>query len=275
MTINDETPRAVKTTAQALKQQAMDAERAHAPKTTKADGKGAAQNYVADGGVIVPVRTGSTAVAVPDTRPYTAQYIDGIAPPGAIVGRGIKWSKAGSFTYMDDDTEIGEDVDWTFLGDQTLIGWIKFIPDQPPDRRMGLLYEGFVMPARSTLGDDDPAQWPLGLSGVAEDVWKHQNCIVLQKAGTDELATFLTTSTTGRRAVGNLLRHYERTLKMYPGMLPVIRLKKSGFEHRDPRIGWVSVPSFVVVGRAPRDSVAVPDTSVGGDLNDALPDDMR
>ena len=31
------------------------------------------------------------------------------------------------------------------------------------------------------------------------------------------------------------------------------------------------VPAFAVVGRAPRDSVAKPDTSLGADLSDAIP----
>jgi hypothetical protein len=53
--------------------------------------------------------------------------------------------------------------------------------------------------------------------------------------------------------------------------MPVVRLKSGGFNHRDDRIGWVSVPVFAVVGRAPRDSAAKPDTSAAGDLNDQIP----
>jgi hypothetical protein len=33
----------------------------------------------------------------------------------------------------------------------------------------------------------------------------------------------------------------------------------------------VDVPVFVVVGRAPRDSAAKPDTSIGAYLNDEIP----
>jgi hypothetical protein len=56
-----------------------------------------------------------------------------------------------------------------------------------------------------------------------------------------------------------------------PGELPVIKLKVGGFNHKDERIGWVPTPVFAVVGRAPRDSAAKPDTSSSGDMSDAIP----
>lgn len=156
---------------------------------------------------------------------------------------------------------------------ETLVGWIKFSHDDdtPPVRIMGLLYDGFVMPARATLGDLDQSQWLAGLSGAPEDPWHHQVCLVLQNAETKELCTFATTSITGRRAVGNLLRHYDRMQRTNPGEVPAVRLKAGGFNHRDERIGWVATPVFAVVGRAPRDSAAKPDTSIAADLNDQIP----
>jgi hypothetical protein len=94
---------------------------------------------------------------------------------------------------------------------------------------------------------------------------------VLQHTQTRELYTFASTSQTGRRAVGNLLRHYDRMRRANTGEVPVVRLKSGGFNHRDDRIGWVPVPVFAVVGRAPRDSAVKPDTSIEADLNDAVP----
>jgi len=76
---------------------------------------------------------------------------------------------------------------------------------------------------------------------------------------------------TGRRAVGNLLRHYDRMQKMHADELLVVRLKTGGFNHRDERIGWVHTPVFAVVGRAPRDGAVKPDTSLPTDLNDQIP----
>jgi hypothetical protein len=51
----------------------------------------------------------------------------------------------------------------------------------------------------------------------------------------------------------------------------VVKLKTGGFNHKDDRIGWVPTPVFAVVGRAPRDSAAKPDTSLSGDMSDTIP----
>jgi hypothetical protein len=217
------------------------------------------------------VATKSTAVAVPDNRDYRQRYLDEIAP-SSIVGRLIKFCKDGRFVTSDDGAPISEDAEFIALCDQTLVGWIKFNGyDAPPDRHQGLLYDGYIMPPRESLGDLDEAQWETGLSGRPEDPWMHQMCVVLQHADTREMFTFSTSSVSGRRAVGNLLRHYDRMQRSGGDELPVVRLKAGGFNHRDDRIGWVPVPVFVAVGRASRDSADRPDTSTAADLNDELP----
>jgi hypothetical protein len=207
-----------------------------------------------------------TAVAMPDGRTPREAYLDEVAP-AAIVGRLIKFTREGAFVTADDEAEISDTADFTVLADQTLVGWLRFNDDAPPDRIMGLLYDGFVPPPRNQL---DQANWPAGLSGAPEDPWKHQMYLVLQGENS-ELFTFATSSMTGRRAVGNLLRHFDRMQKTHPDELPVVRLRTGGFQHRDDRIGWVHTPVFAVVGRAPRDSAAKPDTSPAGDLNDQIP----
>jgi hypothetical protein len=58
--------------------------------------------------------------------------------------------------------------------------------------------------------------------------------------------------------------------KTRPDELPVVRLGKGGFQHKDSRVGFVDVPVFVVIGRAPRDSATKPDTSIGTFLNDEI-----
>jgi hypothetical protein len=93
---------------------------------------------------------------------------------------------------------------------------------------------------------------------------------VLQRGDTGELFTFTTSSKTGRRAVGNLLHHFNRMQKTNADMFPVIKLKTGGYDHKDPRVGWVNTPVFAVVGRAPRDSAAKPDSSLRGDMDDEI-----
>lgn len=252
--------RATRTTAQVLSQQKRDAEH-----DTKQSTEKATQSQA-----VALARP--AAIAVPDTRTPVQQYVDEIAP-SAIAGRMIRFGKNGDFVITDTEEVVSPDTDFIALCDETLIGWIKFHRDEetPPDRVMGILYDGFVMPSRESLGDSDPAKWPPGLSDRPEDPWQHQICLVLQQSKTHELFTFVTTSRTGRRAVGNLLRHYDRMRKKDDEHYPVIRCKTGGFNHRDERIGWVPTPTFAIVGKAPKASTTVPDTSPSADLNDQIP----
>ena len=201
---------------------------------------------------------------------YRARYLDECAPSG-IVGRLVKFDKTGTFVTSDDGEEVDEDAEFIAFCDQTVIGWQKFNgPGEPPDKVMGLLYDNFIMPPRESLGDLDPKEWELGLDGKEQDPWQHAQMLVLQNTETQELYTFTTSSKTGRRAVSNLLKHFDRMQKANPGELPFVRLRRGSFAHKDERIGMVNVPVFVVCGRQPRDSVAKPDTSLGAFLQDEI-----
>jgi hypothetical protein len=255
-----------RTAVEINKQQKEDAERDLAKRTAakaSAASNGAPMTEVA-------VRQ-EAAIAAPDTRAAAEKYLDEVAP-ASIVGRMVKFNKEAQFVTRDDGEPIAKDAEFVALCDQTLIGWVRFNDaGTPPDRVMGLWYDNFAMPPRKTLGDLDQAAWELGLDGKPADPWQHHQYLVLQRAGTAELFTFVTSTETGRRAVGNLLRHFRRMERTMPGELPVVRLTVGGFNHRDPRVGWVPVPVFTVVGRSPRDSAVKPDTSIGADLNDELP----
>jgi len=211
--------------------------------------------------------------AVPESpADFRQRYIDEIAP-NTIAGRLVKFDKSGRFVTADDGEPIDDTRDFVALCDETLVGWIKFDPDgeAPPERHAGLLYDGYIMPARESLGDLDEAEWPAGLSGAPTDPWQHQILLVLEDRASHELFTFATSSKTGRRAVGNLLRYYDRIAKQGHDSYPVTRLKAGGFEHKDPRIGFVATPSFAIVGRAPKASAAKPDSSPAADLQDHIP----
>jgi hypothetical protein len=218
----------------------------------------------------------TAAVTVPDNRSYRQRYLDEVAP-ASIVGRLIKFSKDGQFITADDEEPVPTDTEFAALCDQTLVGWLKFNGEGlPPDRAMGLLYGDFVMPPRQSLGDLDQSEWDMGLDGTPADPWQHHICIVLQNTATQELFTYDTSSKTGRRACGNLLRHYDRMCRTHPDDLPRVRLGTGRFAHKDARVGWVTVPLFIVIGRTPRDGVASPDpTTTAKYLDDDLPPNMK
>ncbi len=189
--------------------------------------------------VPAPAAQQTTAVALPDTRDEVQKYLDEIAP-AAVVGRLVKFSKDGQFITADDSEPISDAAEFVVLADETLVGWIKFNgTGEPPDRRMGLLYGGFKMPPRDTLGDDDQSAWDNGLNGLPEDPWKHQIYVVLQNVESGELYTYIASSQTARRSVGHLLRHYDRLRRTHPDEYPIVRLKAGGFQHR--REQWAVV----------------------------------
>jgi hypothetical protein len=219
---------------------------------------------------VMPKPATAAMTSAERNKEYRSRYLDEVAPSG-IAGRLIKFGKDGAYVTSDDGAALPEAAEYILLADDTLVGWMKFNGvGEAPEKIMGLLFEGFEMPSRESLGDLDPKAWELGLDNQPQDPWLHQQCLVLQNTETAELYTFTTSSKTGRRAVGQLLRHYERMQRTKPDELPVIRLGKGGFKHKDSRVGWVDTPVFVVVGRAPRDSAAKPDTSLGTFLDDKI-----
>jgi hypothetical protein len=236
--------RATKTTAQALHEQQEQAERDRGARSQP-----------------LPAVAKATPPTAPDRRTARQRYLDDIAPSG-IVGRLAKFDgKAGKFVFVDTDEAIGDGEDFVVLADQTMVAYVKFQPEQGPLRIGGLLYApDFELPPREQLGDNDKAKWEIGLSGQPDDPWKEEMMLVLKRPATMELLTFSTLNKTGRRAVGNLLKHYDRLQATSPGSFPVVRLKVGGYE--DSRYGWVHVPNFVVVGVSPGHTAAIPDTSL-------------
>src|SRR6478609_5100131 len=83
----------------------------------------------------------------------SGQILDDVAPT-TMVGRQIKSTKEYVFATADDGEPVSDDADYIALCDQTAVGMGRFYGEgNPPDFRMGILYDGFVMPERETLGE--------------------------------------------------------------------------------------------------------------------------
>jgi hypothetical protein len=142
---------------------------------------------------------------------------------------------------------------------------------QPAGAQARPIVAGFNPPKREELGDLDQAEWETGLSGKPTDPWQFQLLLPLQHVQTNELFVFQTTSITGRRAVDRLIQGCERMMRIEPNEYPVIKLRISGFQHRDDRVGWVKVPAFERIGKAPKTDVTMAVTTVAKDLDDEIP----
>jgi hypothetical protein len=242
------------TSEQKLKQQSADAEHEQKLKQQRTEQ-----------GVIVP----APKMALTNGGSPVAEYVavHGVGMTGTF----FKFGKDG-FVTTSDETAIPEGTQFTVIYDQVVGGWIKFMgKGNPPIRKQGRLFEGFVPVPRSELGDNDREEWELGLSGQPQDPWQIQLLLPLQNVETGELFVFQTTSVTGRRAVDNLIQQCAQMQKKDPDHYPVIKLRIGGFEHRDERVGWVKTPAFERVGKAPKADTTVAATAVAEDMNDAIP----
>ena len=154
--------------------------------------------------------TKASVPAVLDTRSAVQRFCDEVDPV-SIVGPMLKFSKDAAYVRTDTDEEISDQTIFAVHADQTVSGLIKFNgPGNPPDRHMGALYDNYSPPPRETLGDTDESRWEIGLDGKPADPWQPTVYLLLENTETHELATFVTNSKTGRRAVAKLLRHYDR-----------------------------------------------------------------
>jgi hypothetical protein len=107
------------------------------------------------------------------------------------------------------------------------------------------------------------------MTGRPEDPWQEVMMVPLEHIDSGEIYVFQTGSVTGLRAVSNLLRQASRLANKDPDNLPVIKLRAGGFDHR--KFGWVKVPAFEFVGKAPKSNIAAAATTVSADLDDAIP----
>lgn len=221
----------------------------------------------------VPATIVSGLPVVPSTpRSTVDDYLDTFDPV-RMVGRRAGFDiKGARHRTADDDETISETTPFVFLGDQTAAGYCMFDgPGNPPTVHMGLIFDGFVVPPRSSMGHTDESQWEIGLDGKPSDPQQLHVYLVFENTETRELITWVANSKTSRSAANKLIRHFHRVSKTDSSFYPLVLLKVGGFQHKDPRVGWVPVPTFTIAGRIPRADAAKPDAAQSGLPNDEIP----
>jgi hypothetical protein len=206
-----------------------------------------------------------TPAATPATIPDSARrYLDKSA--GTVIGKVVKLNgQTGKFVVGDGTEEM--DLSATYLAhcSQVQIGFVNFPEDGgQPTRAMVPLFSGVDPPERSSLGDNDPAQWPVSqFDNQARDPWVPQTVLVLQNAESNALFTLVASSISARNAIDNLLRQYS----FFPGESPLVRLSVGKYLHKT-RKTWIHYPDFRLVGRA---KATTPVAPVQADFQDEIP----
>jgi len=186
-------------------------------------------------------------------------------------GTRIKLAQSGSFETPDGKA-IEPTTQFIFLGSETLWGYLWLQKGEPPRRAMGLRSQGFIVPKEHELPDNDPATWPINdLSGKPQSPWQKHVYLVLQEVSSGALYTYDTSSWSGLKEAGRLLRHFDRLCKTHPDRLPVVRLTK-GTGYRKETGAPYPKPVIVVDGTAPRTDAATPGPAVvKNEMDDQIP----
>jgi hypothetical protein len=183
----------------------------------------------------------------------------------------VRFNKDGKFILpTEGDKELSESSTYAVIWDQGRGGFQKFGgKGERPEYRVGLIF-GDKPPERGELPDNDPSQWPISdLSGEREDPWREVIMVPLQSTEDGQVYVFSTMSVTGLRAASNLLTQSARMAAKDGDHYPVIKLRCGGYEHK--RFGWVKVPGFERVGKAPKSDITAAVTSIAGDMDDEIP----
>jgi hypothetical protein len=162
-----------------------------------------------------------------------------------LLGPILKFTK-GDYLIGRDSEECPE-KEVVALMPGLLWGWIRWEDNFPVEHIMGLLTEGFVMPALDTLSHRDKEKWELDSKGEPRDPWAESAYLPVISVNAETVYTFATSTDGGRRrALAPLCREYGNRIRQCPDELPVIGLEQDSYQHTDRSIGRVKFPLFPV-----------------------------
>jgi hypothetical protein len=168
--------------------------------------------------------------------------------PSRIIGSLLKFHQ--SFDWI-----TGLDNDAVPLGTQLVavmpalqVGFVKWVDNQPADQVMGAPAEGFRLPDRNTLGDNDETEWPADGKGEPRDPWQETAYLPMVDVKSKEVFTYSTGSWGGRAAIGGLMKDYALRARQKPNDLPIVELGAGSKKSRDPTIGRYKIPTLKIVG---------------------------
>jgi hypothetical protein len=143
------------------------------------------------------------------------------------IGRLLKFSK-GHYLVGTEEIPLGKEFvahveHWTR-------GWVKFKHGELVERRVGRVADGFVVPDRDQLGDNDSTTWETDAHGEPQDPWSQQSYLPLEDLESGEILTFVSGSMGGRQAVSRLAGRAARHLALMG--LPIIKLAVESYKHK-------------------------------------------
>jgi hypothetical protein len=168
--------------------------------------------------------------------------------PSRIVGSLLKFHQ--SFDWI-----TGIDNEAVPLGTKLIavmpvlqVGFTKWEDNRPVAYELGAPAEGYRLPDREDLGDDDETAWPTDNRGEKRDPWQETALLPLVDAASKEVFTYSTGSWGGRAAIGGLMKEYAAHARQKPNDLPIVELGSGSKKSQDPTIGRYKIPTLKIVG---------------------------
>jgi hypothetical protein len=172
-----------------------------------------------------------------------------------FVGIPLKFKKGKWLKVLDKNKTIEVGGGETFIVDMKsyACGWIKWQDKKPTHKFVYRPIDGWTMPVRERLPDQDADQWP-SPNGKPQDPWQeiHQFVLKCRHEMTDDsgvilndMLTWTTVSYYGRKAVKGLLKAYAKEAKKNAGKMPVVLLKYK--IETSPSYGDIDAPLFDII----------------------------
>ena len=160
--------------------------------------------------------------------------------------------QSGIHRTLADDVEVPSGTEFDAFLHLTQRGFINFNTDDgQPDVRMVRIDENAVVPARESLGDNDPTQWPVSpMNGAKNDPWKEQFAIPMARHDQGgELFIYIARGIVAMNSVRDLLGRWRHHPKRREGLIPVVAVingtyYSKRFNDNRPKpeltiVGWV------------------------------------
>jgi hypothetical protein len=213
----------------------------------------------------VPATSGNAGDNVPATvekNPFE-RFADQLNSSTSIVGTLLVFNKGDWLVGR--DKEDCTETQLVAVMPAMLDGWVRWEDNYPIEQIMGLVAQGFVPPARSTLSHTDRSTWELDSRGEPRDPWRKTIYLPVVGFESCEVYTFPTDSDGGRRrGIGPLCGEYGHHIRQYPGELPVVHLEQDSYQHPDRSIGRVKFPLLPVERWVPGDKYIAAVAAVAG-----------
>jgi hypothetical protein len=158
----------------------------------------------------------------------------------------------GDWLIGDDKRKASPTEPYTVNVLEILLGWTKLVDNVVVQRDVGRLADGFRVPPRERLGDEE-------MIGDDNDAWKPTTAVVMRNAG-GNIFTFSSFSASARTPVAKLLDAFLRRCGKFPGEFPVVLLG-SGTGHSRRHNTSYPIPLLKIVGWEPWDGKQVETTA--------------